>query len=212
VEISDSGVGIAPEMLPRIFELFVQADPAGLHSHGGLGIGLTLARNLVEMHGGTLEAGSAGIGSGSTFTVRLPLASGAPPQVAQNEAPAASGKKQLRLLVVDDNKDAATTLATLLQLRGHEVLIAHDGKTALDVASTYRPELIFLDLGMPGMDGFEVARTIKSTPELRGTCIAALTGWGQPEDRRKAREAGCDHHLVKPPDAGAVDGLLGALM
>jgi CheY-like chemotaxis protein len=165
----------------------------------------------METHGGTLAASSAGIGTGSTFTVRLPLASGAPPQLAQSEAPAPSGKKQLRLLVVDDNnnKDAATTLATLLQLRGHKVLVAHDGKTALAVASTYRPELIFLDLGMPGIDGYEVARRIKSMPELRGTCIAALTGWGQPEDRRRAREAGCDHHLVKPPDAGAVDGLLG---
>jgi CheY-like chemotaxis protein len=162
------------------------------------------------MHGGTLEASNAGIGTGATFTVRLRLASSAPPQLAQSEAPAPSGKRQLRLLVVDDNKDAATTLATLVQLRGHELLVAHDGKTGLAVASTYRPELIFLDLGMPGMDGYEVARTIKNTPELRDTCIAALIGWGQPEDRRRARE-GCDHHLVKPPDAEAVDGLLGLM-
>lgn len=214
LKVRDTGIGIAPDMLPHVFELFVQADHACTKAQGGLGIGLTLVKNLVEMHDGSVEAHSAGLGKGCEFVVSLPLMSQKTPQPAnaglaeQNQAMPNSGQ---RLLVVDDNQDAATSLSMLLRLQGHEVRVAHDGPSALEAATTFRPDLIFLDLGMPGMDGYEVARRVRKMPGLEKTILAALTGWGQQEDRRRTTEAGFHHHLVKPPEPKALENLLASL-
>ncbi len=214
LRMRDTGIGIAPEMLPHIFELFVQVDHSATKSQGGLGIGLTLVKNLIEMHHGTVEAHSAGLGKGCEFVIRLPLM----PQEQQRleeereEAPPEpvrfSGR---RLLVVDDNTDAADSLAILLRLQGHEVWVAYDGPAALDMAKSHQPEMVFLDIGMPGMDGYEVARRLRQQPKLESVWLAALTGWGQQEDRRRTAEAGFDHHLVKPVDPTALEGLLADL-
>jgi PAS domain S-box-containing protein len=210
LRVRDNGIGIAPDLLPHIFELFVQADHASTKAHGGLGIGLTLARNLVQMHGGTIEASSAGLGTGSEFVVRLPLLV-QPQRETPDASPApsrevkSSGK---RLLVVDDNQDAAMSLATLLQLQGYDVRVAHDGPSALTQFQSHRPEVVFLDLGMPGMDGYTVARRMREAAESKAVVIAALTGWGQDSDRRRTAEAGFDHHLVKPVDLDALEQLL----
>jgi PAS domain S-box-containing protein len=213
LRVRDTGIGIAPDVLPHVFELFVQADHASNKSQGGLGIGLTLVKNLVEMHGGNVEAHSDGLGEGAEFVVRLPLLAGQRPEPSAE----ADGERQdgaapgHRLLVVDDNRDAALSLAMLLRLQGHEVHVAHDGPSALEVAKSLRPALVFLDIGMPGMDGYEAARRLRQTPGFEKTVLAALTGWGQREDRRRSAEAGFDHHLVKPPDPKAVEDLLASL-
>lgn len=212
--IRDSGIGIATDMLPHVFELFVQADHATTKAQGGLGIGLTLAKNLVEMHGGSIEAHSGGLGKGSEFTIYLPLLALQTPALKEkigNSSDQVIPKTGHRLLVVDDNHDAAISLSMLLRLQGHEVRVAHNGLSALEVAASFRPDLIFLDLGMPGMDGYEVARRIRQIPGLETTILAALTGWGQQEDRRRTKEAGFDHHLVKPPEPQAVESLLASL-
>jgi CheY-like chemotaxis protein len=215
LSVRDDGIGISPDMLPHVFELFVQADHASTKAAGGLGIGLTLVKNLVEMHGGTVEARSEGFGKGSEFVVGLPLLAHrelhpAEPTGEGRDSRAAA-TPALRVLVVDDNTDAAQTLATLLRLRGHEVLVAHDGASAIATLASYLPNLVFLDIGMPGMDGYEVARRIRREPRLDATVLAALTGWGQQEDRRRTAEAGFDHHLVKPPDPSAVMRLVESL-
>jgi signal transduction histidine kinase len=210
LRVRDTGIGLEPEMLPRIFDLFVQVDHTATRSQGGLGIGLTLVKNLVEMHQGSVEAHSPGLGQGSEFVVRLPLSAQALEAVKpqdDREAPQQSSGR--RLLVVDDNRDAADSLATLLRLLGHEVRVAHDGPAALALAKDYRPEVVFLDIGMPGMDGYQVARRLRRQPGLEGVRLAALTGWGQPEDRRRSAEAGFDHHLVKPVEPSALQQLLG---
>ena len=215
LRVRDTGIGIDAQMLSRIFELFVQADHASTKAHGGLGIGLTLVKNLVEMHNGAVEARSAGLGKGSEFVVRLPLSAttpnqddepGAQQQVHQQPTP--SG---YRLLVVDDNQDAANSLAMLLKLQGHEVRVAFSGMAALEITKTYFPDVVFLDIGMPGMDGYEVARRLRQQPGLREVVLAALTGWGQQEDRRRSAEAGFNHHLVKPPDPNALATVLADL-
>jgi CheY-like chemotaxis protein len=212
--VRDAGIGIAPDMLPHVFELFVQADNAATKAQGGLGIGLTLVKNLIEMHDGSVEVHSAGLGKGCEFVVRLPLALQKSQQLADEERAAkiptatASGH---RLLVVDDNHDAAISLSMLLRLQGHEVRVAHDGPSALEIAMSFRPDMMFLDIGMPGMDGYEVARRVRKTPELEKTILAALTGWGQQDDRRRTAEAGFDHHLVKPPEMKALESLLAGL-
>jgi PAS domain S-box-containing protein len=213
LSVRDNGIGIAPDMLPHVFELFVQADLASTRSQGGLGIGLTLVKNLVEMHRGRVEAHSGGLGHGSEFIVRLPLVV---QEGSVSDAPASLEPRQARspghrLLVVDDNKDAAISLALLLRLHGHEVQVAHDGPAGIQLALAQRPDLIFLDLGMPGMDGYEVARRIRRTPALERITLAALTGWGQQEDRRRTAEAGFDHHLVKPPEPKALEAVLANL-
>ena len=215
LRVRDTGIGIAPDMLPRIFELFVQVDHASTKAQGGLGIGLTLVKNLVEMHGGTVEARSDGLGKGSEFVVRLPLAAqeldqdrGRRGGRAGHQPPPPSGH---RLLVVDDNQDAADSLAMLLRLQGHEVRVAYSGLAALEMTKTYTPDVVFLDIGMPGMDGYEVARRLRQQPGLEKVVLAALTGWGQQEDRRRTAEAGFDHHLVKPPEPDAVEGILAGL-
>jgi PAS domain S-box-containing protein len=215
LRVRDNGIGIAPQMLPRIFELFVQVDHASTRSQGGLGIGLTLVKNLVEMHNGTVEARSEGLGKGCEFVVRLPLLAQAldqdqgPETVQQaDEPPSPSGH---RLLVVDDNQDAATSLATLLRLQGHEVQIAYSGMAALEITKTYTPDAVFMDIGMPGLDGYEVARRLRQQPRLAKVVLVALTGWGQQEDRRRSAEAGFDHHLVKPPEPKTLEGILADL-
>lgn len=213
IRVVDNGIGIAADVLPHIFELFVQADPSTTRNHSGLGIGLTLVKNLVELHGGTVEARSAGLGNGSEFVVHLPLMSRTQ-QISDdgdrrtNSNAISSGR---RLLVVDDNADAASTLATLLHLKGYHVRTACDGLTALEVAEEFAPALIFLDIGMPGMDGCEVARRLRQMPRLDGTRLVALTGWGQEEDRRRTTEAGFDRHLVKPLQPEVLESLLADL-
>jgi signal transduction histidine kinase/CheY-like chemotaxis protein len=211
LRIRDTGIGVAPDLLPKIFDLFVQADHAATRSQGGLGIGLTLVKNLIEMHGGSVEVHSAGLGKGSEFVVRLPLLDQERQEPMENETgeprqdASPSGRQ---LLVVDDNKDAAVSLAMLLRLQGHEVRVAHDGPSALELATSYHPDMVFLDIGMPGMDGYEVARRLRQQPGLENTVLAALTGWGQQEDRRRSKEAGFNHHLVKPLEPKTLEELL----
>ncbi|MDG3008026.1 PAS domain S-box protein [Paludisphaera mucosa] len=212
VRVADTGIGVPADMLPRIFDMFTQVGTSLDRAQGGLGIGLTLVRRLVEMHGGTVAAESAGPDRGAVFTVRLPLARDPQgpvdgPEAASDE-PAAPRRN---ILVVDDNRDSAESLAQLLGLQGHDVRTAHDGPEALRTLETFRPHLILLDLGLPGMSGFEVARRIRASVGLKGVRLAALTGWGQDEDRRRTREAGFDHHLVKPADPAAVEAILADL-
>jgi signal transduction histidine kinase/CheY-like chemotaxis protein len=215
LRIRDNGIGITPNMLPRIFELFVQVDQASTKAQGGLGIGLTLVKNLVEMHNGSVEAFSEGLGKGSEFVVRLPISAQKPDRDhgieagrQTHEPPSPSG---YRLLVVDDNQDAANSLGLLLKLQGHEVRVAYSGMAALEITKTYAPDVVFMDIGMPGMDGYEVARRIREQPGLGKVVMAALTGWGQREDRRRTAEAGFNYHLVKPPEQTAIEGVLAEL-
>jgi PAS domain S-box-containing protein len=210
ISIRDNGIGVAPDMLPHIFELFVQADHATSRAQGGLGIGLTLVKNLVEMHGGKVEVHSSGLGKGSEFIVRLPLLTAKSPTADFNHAleqPVLSVSGH-RLLVVDDNVDSAKTLAALLRLKGHDVQTAFDGISAIEMAKQHRPQMIFLDIGMPGMDGYEVARRVRNDSDLKSIVLAAVTGWGQQEDRRRSAEAGFDHHLVKPLISSDIEELL----
>src|SRR5262249_49279973 len=211
VVVRDTGVGIPTDMLTHIFELFAQVETGVDRTHGGLGIGLTLVKSLVELHGGTVEAESDGPGRGSAFVVRLPLAAEPPPdEGAESPADGEAGRRspRCRILVVDDHVDSAVTLARLLRRIGHEVETAHDGPGALQAAAASRPDIMLVDLGMPGMSGFEVARHIRERPELAETRLVALTGWGQPEDRIRTRQAGFDRHLVKPVDFAVLGSLL----
>src|SRR5690606_29101423 len=209
--VRDNGSGIQPEHLPHLFDMFVQADDTRSRSGAGLGIGLTLVKNLVALHGGTVRAHSEGAGRGSEFTVRLPLApepATAPSAKPEGHAP---GVVPRRILVVDDNQDAADSLAQLLSLRGHDVHTAYDGHAAIAAAAELEPDAVLLDIGLPGLDGHEVARQIRERrPEPR-PLLVALTGWGQETDRRDSAAAGFDHHLVKPVDLGVVEELLAAL-
>lgn len=211
--VRDNGIGIAPEMLHQVFELFMQVDHTAKRSQGGLGIGLTLVRNLVELHGGRVEAFSQGLGTGSEFVIHLPLLKVEPQRPSNADEDSTNGRATSghRLLVVDDNKDAAVSLAILLRLQGHDVQVAHDGRSALELAAQFLPRIVFLDIGMPGMDGYEVARQMRQIPELKDATLAALTGWGQHEDRRRTTEAGFNHHLVKPPDPKALEAVMAEL-
>lgn len=211
ISVADNGIGLAQESLDTIFEMFSQAELSVNRTNGGLGIGLSLVRQLVEMHGGAVSAASPGIGYGSTFTVRLPLASHTTlPTVDQKrlgDIPPASSK-QLRILVVDDHVDAAKALATILAFKGHVTEVAHSGMSALDVAAEFRPDVAFLDIGMPGMDGYETARAVRKIAGLEAVLLIALTGWGTQMDRARSAKAGFDHHLTKPAALDAVDALL----
>ncbi|MBI2876111.1 MAG: PAS domain-containing protein [Candidatus Tectomicrobia bacterium] len=201
VRVRDNGIGISSELLPHVFDLFVQAERSSDRSQGGLGIGLALVHNLVEMHGGRVEASSEGPGKGSEFVVRLPALSAASagqrPAISSTEAVASASR---RILLVDDNQDGARMLALILEMQGHQVHIVHDGPSALVAAGEYRPDVVLLDIGLPGMDGYEVARRLRQRADLPPMRLVAITGYGQEEDRQQAREAGFDHHLIKPID------------
>jgi signal transduction histidine kinase/CheY-like chemotaxis protein len=220
LRVRDDGMGIPPEMLPHVFELFTQGEWSADHAQGGMGIGLALVRRLVELHGGTIAASSLGPGQGSEFVVRLP-ALAAPPVPAEGSpvadapgsptpvahAPGSPGGPQpvrRRILLVDDNVDAAESLRLILELEGHEVRVAHDGATALRAAADFPPEIVLLDIGLPRMDGCEVARRLRERPEMAKALLIAVTGYGQDEDRRRCREAGFNAHLVKPVDLDAL--------
>ncbi len=213
LRVRDRGIGVEARMLPRIFEPFVQVDSSLARSRGGLGIGLALVKNLVEMHGGTVSASSAGPGLGSEFTVSLPLATAADdrPAAAPAQPQEARGAHARRILVVEDNRDSAESLSMLLTLAGHDVRVAHDGSTAIAMARDYRPRVVLLDIGLPGMDGFQVARSLRQEPQLDGALLVAMTGYGQAEDRQRSKEAGFDRHLTKPVEPGVLYGLLGEL-
>jgi CheY-like chemotaxis protein len=244
IAVQDNGSGISPELLPHVFDLFVQADRSLARSHGGLGIGLTLVRSLVEMHGGRVSAASDGPGRGTEITVRLPLArplaaAGSPtsgdlhpggpdpggPDASvppggglgpgdfhasdPREAPAATpvapaagpaAPAVTRVLLVEDNLDAAEPLTDLLRMWGHEVVVSHDGPSALLAARSHQPDVVLLDIGLPGMDGYQLAQALRALPELRSTRLIAITGYGQLSDRQRSRQAGFDHHMVKPVD------------
>jgi CheY-like chemotaxis protein len=207
--VRDTGIGISADVLPRIFDLFTQADRSLDRSQGGLGIGLTLVRRLVEMHGGTVEAHSEGLGRGSEFVVRLPVAPPLEDPPAPAEVAAAGGTgRPLRILVVDDNVDSAHSLSLLLQTAKHMVRVAHTGPGAMETALAFRPEVVLLDLGLPEMDGYEVARQLRARSELAKIVIIAVTGYGQESDRHRSREAGFDCHLLKPVDWPTLERLL----
>ncbi len=212
VRVKDTGIGIAPDMLPVIFNLFVQAERRLTRSQGGVGIGLTLVRRLVEMHGGTVAAYSEGLGKGSEFVIRLPALAndrqGNVPVTAP-EKQAASPSIHRRILVVDDNVDAVESLALLLRLDGHDVQAVYDGPAALAAAAANPPQVAILDLGMPGMDGYEVARRLRALPGLKDVLLLALTGWAAENDRRRCYEAGFDGHLPKPVEWDALRQFLG---
>jgi CheY-like chemotaxis protein len=209
VAVADTGIGIPPDMLRRVFEPFAQVDQHASRAQGGLGIGLTLVKRLVELHGGSVHAQSAGEGRGSEFVIRLPLAAGAAAEGRPGEsAGAVVGLPAERLLVVDDNRDAADSLAALLQILGADARTAYNGPDALAAIALEKPAAVLLDLGMPGMDGHEVARQIRRQPALADIALVALTGWGQEQDRRRARDAGFDFHLVKPADLSTLHALL----
>ncbi len=210
VSVCDRGIGIHADMLDRIFDMFTQVERPQPSPHDGLGVGLTLVKRLVELHGGTVSAASGGAGAGSCFTVRLDLlpvldeeAHPAPPASDAREGP-----PRARILVADDNYDAAQSLALMLGMDGHEVRTAGDGLEALRVAEEFRPQLVLLDIGMPKLDGYETARRLRERPWSRSTQLFALTGWGQEEDRERARQAGFDRYLVKPVDPDALSQLL----
>ena len=211
VTVTDTGIGMPAEQLPKVFDMFVQLDGRNRRAKGGLGIGLTLARRLVEMHRGTLTAASAGPGRGSEFTVRLPLAS----QEISRAAPSLVGTKSIRsaprALVVDDNRAAADILGELLKELGADVRVTYDGQAALDSLPAFRPAVVFVDLGMPDMDGFEVARRIRALPDTGGTVLVAITGWGQEKDRRETQATGFQYHLVKPAKIDVLQTVLSSL-
>ena len=213
VRVRDTGIGIAPEMLPRIFDLFVQGERRLDRSLGGMGIGLSLVKNLVEMHGGSITAHSQGPGMGSEFVLRLPVLSGTQAHEVDSPRPVLSDAPEVlrrrRILIVDDNAVAADGLGRLLALvYGQEVRVVYDGPSALDIVGSFQPEVVLLDLGMAVMDGYEVAKHLRERPECAATRIVAVTGWGQEEDRRRSREVGFDLHLVKPVNAEALRELL----
>jgi PAS domain S-box-containing protein len=208
VRVQDTGIGISAEMLPRIFDLFVQAERLPDEAPGGLGLGLTLARRLTEMHGGTLEVHSEGPGRGSEFVLRLPAFQGVLPTAGHTRPVLVYEAIQRRILVVDDNPDAADALALNLGATGHQVRVVSDGPAALDMAREFKPEVVLLDLGLPGMDGYEVGRRLKAEPGLGSFVLIAITGYGREEDRHRTQAAGFDHHLVKPVTAEAILAVL----
>jgi signal transduction histidine kinase/ActR/RegA family two-component response regulator len=224
LRVQDNGIGISREMLSRVFDLFAQADRTLERSSGGLGIGLALVRRLVEMHGGSVNAHSDGVGQGTEMVIRLPIGvddrSAARPQETEaekapgasptGEAAAAPPTPSRRILIVDDNKDAADSMALLVETAGHSARTAYDGHQALDLASAFAPDVLLLDLGVPGLNGFEIARRIRRQPWGQTVALIAVTGWGQEQDRRRTTEAGFDAHLIKPVAEADLLSALGA--
>jgi signal transduction histidine kinase len=213
VSVRDTGIGIAAEHLPHVFDMFSQGAPALERSQGGLGIGLSLVKGLVEMHGGNVEAHSDGPGKGSEFIVRLPVVD----TLAQSSLPAERSTVEpahfspSRILVVDDNRDSVETLGMVLKLQGHDVHTARDGLEAVQAAAAFRPNLVLLDIGLPKMNGYEAARRIREHEWGKSMALIAMTGWGQEEDKRRAFEAGFDHHMTKPVDPAVLERLLAEL-
>jgi CheY-like chemotaxis protein/anti-sigma regulatory factor (Ser/Thr protein kinase) len=211
IRVRDTGIGIPAEQLPHVFDMFAQADTSLERSRDGLGIGLTLVKTLVELHGGTVAARSDGLGRGSEFVVRLPALVGAAEMTVPSPVKEPSLVTGRRVLVVDDNEDGAESMAMILQFSGHETFKAYDGVAAIEVAERVRPDLVLLDIGLPRMNGYEVCRRLRQEPWGRAMTIVALTGWGQDEDRNRSKEAGFDVHMVKPVDFDALLQLLASL-
>jgi CheY-like chemotaxis protein len=212
IRVRDNGMGIPPELLPHVFDLFTQARRGEDRTQAGLGIGLTIVRRLLELQGAKVRATSAGPGTGSEFRVELPLV--ATTAVAAPSAPAdsaASANTQRKILVVDDNVDSADSLALLLELNGHDIRVAYDGQTALTIAKTFRPDVVLLDIGLPVFNGYQVAEQLRAEPETLRAVLVALTGYGQPEDQRRVKEARFDYHLVKPVDLEALGKLINSV-
>ncbi len=214
IRVRDTGIGIPAEMLSGIFDMFTQVDRSLDRSQGGLGIGLTLVSRLVAMHGGAVEAHSAGPGEGSELVVRLPLL-----PAEQGREPVSTGERETapavlsrRILVVDDNRDAADSLAMLLGVQGHEVHTCYDGLAAIEAVRTFRPQVALVDIGLPTIDGYEAARRIRETAEGKAIVLVAITGWGQEEDRRRSAQAGFDRHITKPVELRELESVLAALV
>jgi len=211
ISVTDTGIGIASDQLPRIFEMFAQIDKSLEKSQGGLGIGLTLVKKLVEMHGGSIEAQSDGLGKGSEFTVRLPVLA----EVWRTQTVhglESSPTKSLRVLVVDDNRDGANSLSMMLKAMGNETRTAYDGEEGVKMAEEFRPTVVLFDIGLPKLNGYEACRRIRAQSWGKGMVIIAITGWGQDEDRQRSKEAGFDGHLVKPVEFASLTQLLGTLI
>jgi CheY-like chemotaxis protein/anti-sigma regulatory factor (Ser/Thr protein kinase) len=211
VSLRDNGIGLDAETIPRIFRMFEQSKTVSGQFSSGLGIGLSLSRQFAEMHGGTVEAHSEGAGMGSEFIIRLPVISA---DSVRNAVPLAASSgadgRKIQVLVVDDNEDAADSLAALLEIDGFDVRTVYDGAAAIAEAAEHQPDMIIMDLGMPGMDGYETARAIRQRPGAERILMLALTGWGQSDARRRTVEAGFDHHLVKPVELDQIIRLAGA--
>jgi CheY-like chemotaxis protein len=216
VRVRDNGAGIDPALLPHVFDLFVQGNRSLERSHGGLGIGLTLVRRLIEMHKGTVEAYSQGTGRGSEFIVRLPVLVDPVPEAQEHAKTGPPTSIHLspwrRILVVDDHEDSVMMMAALLRHKGHEVATARNGTAALEIATTFCPEIILLDIGLPEIDGYEISRRFRRIPATAGTFIIALSGYGTKEDRDRSRDAGFDYHLTKPVAPEALDDLLSLIL
>jgi signal transduction histidine kinase/CheY-like chemotaxis protein len=214
IQVQDSGIGISADFLPYVFEMFRQADSSLERNRGGLGIGLALVKSLVELHGGRVEASSAGLGQGSTFTVRLPLApvgsiaADMRPAAAEKNGRPAPTSKSKRILIVDDNKLQAQSLGLLVQLWGYEVRLAYDGPSALAALGEYSADVALIDIGLPGISGYEVARQIREQPQWRHMTLIAQTGWGRDSDRDNSEQAGFDHHFTKPLNHNALEKVL----
>jgi CheY-like chemotaxis protein len=212
ITVRDNGIGLKPDMLHRVFDLFVQVDPGSDRAQGGLGLGLTLVRSLVEMHGGSVSARSEGLAKGSEFSVRLPLPPETPAALALTSstkaAVAAARLEPLHILLVEDNPDIRETLKDLLELHGHRVEEASDGRSAVDMVLSQRPQVALVDIGLPELDGYKVAELVRASAGGANTRLVALTGYGHPEDRKRALEAGFDAHLVKPVSSDELSQIL----
>jgi CheY-like chemotaxis protein len=206
IRVADSGVGMPPEVLEHLFQPFMQEDRTLDRSKGGLGLGLALVKGLVELHGGTVSGTSEGTGKGSTFTLRLPLEE--PVGDAASARAPGEGAASRRVLIIEDNADAADSLRELLELDAHEVAVAYDGPEGIAKARAFRPDVVLCDIGLPGMSGYDVARAFRADPGLRDAYLVALSGYALPEDLRRAREAGFDRHVAKPPSVEAIETLI----
>ena len=214
IGVADHGIGIAPDLIERVFDMFVRGSESGTTAPGGLGIGLTLAKMLVEMHGGTIAVRSEGRDRGTEFTIRLPAAHVEDTDIGGHErepVPAVPTARR-RILIVEDNDDSREMLTEVLGLKGHEVRSVNNGRNALEAVETWRPDVVILDIGLPDMNGHEVARRLRERADLRDVVLVALTGWGQEQDRQRSSAAGIQHHLTKPLDPDKLDQLLGVLM
>jgi CheY-like chemotaxis protein len=208
ISVADPGIGIPPDAMGNLFGMFSQVKSGKDRSEGGLGIGLALAKGLVELHGGTIEARSAGTERGSEFIITLPIRTQQVHQTEQQARPGAERALRRRVLIADDNRDAAESLAMLLQMEGHEVTVVHDGREAVTAFEKTRPDAALLDIGMPGLNGYEIARVIRRAPYGRDVTLVAVTGWGQDNDKAQATEAGFNHHFTKPVEPEAITALL----